>query len=257
MYLNTDYYWTTHTTGSPTANITRGKNRLKQYASTYYLRDGDNFEIELYNPKQTRVLAKIKLNGVPVSLGGIIVNPGQRVFLERFIESERKFQFSTYRVGETDTDQRAIEKNGDVEIEFFDEWSPNPSYGPINWTAGSNIFTNLTLTGANASIGTTYTQYRFNNPTLTSSGTFQKTTDASARKIETGRVEMGEKSNQVLETAHGSFYSWACANYRFKIIPGEEKIVDAGEIRNYCPGCGTRIKKSSWHFCPSCGEKLD
>jgi hypothetical protein len=247
MYLN-NLYFSTLTAERPTAHITRGKNRLKSYCSAYYFKDGSNFEIELYNPKQTRVLAKIKLNGVPVSAGGIVVNPGQRVFLERFIESDRKFEFSTYQVGKTETDQQAIQNNGLVEIDFFDEFVPGPS---LTTSTGNPLF------NINTPIGNYYYSNQFNTSSLLlDNSTHTVNTSNSNRKIETGRVEMGKKSEQVLETAHGNFHSWVVSSYSFKLMPDSEKSVEAGEIRNYCPGCGNRVKKSSWKFCPSCGESL-
>jgi len=246
MYLNNLYY-STLTTERPIAHITRGKNRLKSYGLNYYLKDGSNFEIELYNPKSIRVLAKIKINGLPISAGGIVVNPGQRVFLERFIESEQKFEFSTYQVGNTEQNRQAVKNNGLVEIDFFDE------YMPINsWNHWINPYfsTGSTIVGSTKPV---LTNYLIAGASSTTSSLFENT----SCKLETGRVEMGEKSEQVLETAHGNFSSVQSEMYQFKLMPESEKSVEAGEIRNYCPGCGTRVKKSSWKFCPGCGESLN
>ena len=130
MRLNTNYYTWTDSSPKPTAHITRAKNRLKLYDSTVYLRNGSTFEIELYNPTQVRVLAKININGLAVSAGGIVVNPGQRVFLERFIDEDRKFEFSTYWVGKTEQDKAAIENNGLVEVFFYQESGTSTTWGP-------------------------------------------------------------------------------------------------------------------------------
>ena len=80
---------------APEAFITKGKQREKQFNGTVYLKDGDNFEIELFNPKSTKVLAKISLDGKRISTAGIVLRPGERVFLERYIDSNNKFLFST------------------------------------------------------------------------------------------------------------------------------------------------------------------
>lgn len=270
MYLSTNYW--TNTGPKPTAHITRGKNRLKGYNDTFYLKDGSNFEIELYNPTQGRVLAKISLNGVSVSAGGIVINPGQRVFLERFIDEDRKFEFSTYWVGKTDLDKKAIEHNGLVEVAFFQEaGSPSwaPYWGGLTSTGSPLFFT----TGANASYpindGMTHTNYLNNLLTPIGSSDVKSslvfdgsasstyTSNASPKRTQTGRVEKGERSDQVLETAHGTFSQLILAACSFKLMPENQKTVEAGEIRNYCSGCGTRIKKSSWKFCPSCGTQID
>lgn len=264
MYLNQNYYWT-GTGPKPTAHITRGKNRLKDYGNgTVYLRDGSNFEIELYNPTQASVLAHISLNGVQVSAGGIIVKPGQRVFLERFIDEDRKFEFSTYWVGKTKQDQQAIEKNGLVEVSFSEEVRSG-NWGPY-WGGLSTVIGNGTSITTGSPSWTT-ANYLFNQPSSLTTGVssmlFDSVTNTaytsapSPKRTETGRVEKGEKSDQVLETAHGNFYDLVTASYTFKILPESQKVVEAGEIRSYCHGCGTRVKKSSWKFCPSCGTQID
>jgi len=83
---------------NPTAHITVGKQRLKQNGSVVYLKDGDEFEVEIFNPQQNSVLAKLKINGNYIGGGGVVLKPGQRVFLERYLDEARKFKFETYEV---------------------------------------------------------------------------------------------------------------------------------------------------------------
>lgn len=261
MRLNTNYYTWTDTSPKPTAHITRSKNRLKCYNDTVYLKDGSNFEIELYNPTQFRVLAKININGISVSAGGIVVNPGQRVFLERFIDEDRKFEFSTYWVGRTEQDKAAIERNGLVEIFFHPESSTSTTWGPY-WGGPTSVSTNLynnafTTTGASNNFSLLFDSSATYSTIGADSNTTSFTSKASPKRTETGRVERGGKSDQVLETVHGNFAAFSFESCRFKIMPESEKTVEAGEIRNYCPGCGTRVKKSSWKFCPGCGTNLN
>lgn len=110
-------------TGSdcPVAYIAKSKQRLKQYEDTVYLKNGDEFEIELFNPSQSKVLARIELN--KISIGpGIILRPGERVFLDRYVTEAKKFLFETYKVsGSNDQVKKAIENNGDVIVKFFKE----------------------------------------------------------------------------------------------------------------------------------------
>jgi hypothetical protein len=55
----------------PQSFITKSKQRLKQHIDTVYLNNGDEFEIELFNPTQNKVLAKIELNGKSIGNGKI------------------------------------------------------------------------------------------------------------------------------------------------------------------------------------------
>jgi hypothetical protein len=66
--------WTTMPLSQPQSFITKGKQRLKQHTDTVYLKDGDEFEIELFNPTSNKVLAKIELNGDSIG-SGIILRP--------------------------------------------------------------------------------------------------------------------------------------------------------------------------------------
>jgi rRNA maturation endonuclease Nob1 len=77
-----------------------------------------------------------------------------------------------------------------------------------------------------------------------------------AGSLETGRVEVGESSNQQLVETFGEFSNYMETCVVWKINPMSQKPIQAGEIRQYCTGCRTRIKKASWKFCPTCGENL-
>ncbi len=109
---------------NPTANIAVNKSRVKLYEKagempTYYLQKGQEFQIELFNPTTDDILAKISLNGKIISQGGLVLRPGQRVFLERFIDKNSKFLFDTYEVSNSDEVKEAIRNNGDFRVEFF------------------------------------------------------------------------------------------------------------------------------------------
>lgn len=254
---------------SPTAHITVSKNRLRVYeGSNVYLKDGSNFEIELWNPKQVRVLAKIRINGIAISEAGIVVNPGQRVYLERFLDESRKFKFTTYWSEDSDEGREAIEKNGLVQVEFYSEvetWSYrspyNSTYGAVSgqpnwWITGTSNAHGISFGGTTVS-----NTYSVSNPGERTDVT-NSTEPASFQyfnvngSLETGRVDRGEASSQNFNYTNGSFNSWPCARAYFKILPESTRPLEAGEIRSYCTGCRARIKKMTWKFCPTCGTSL-
>lgn len=222
----------------PTVNITKNKSRLKVYnQSNIYLNDGDNFEFEIYNPTQYKILVKIKLNGSYISNTGIVVNPAQRVFLERFIDSNNKFNFSTYEVKNTQQNQQAIGLNGLVEVEFYNK-----------------IFFNYTNTSGWTTLNVVNALY-YGSITLSNVNTSTYSTSLK-NSIETGRVEKGETSNQSFTYDYSSYSSFATKNVKLKILPYSLKPVEVKEIRNYCSGCGLRKKDEKWKFCPKCGTKI-
>ena len=252
---------------NPTAHITKSRGRLKAYGQTVYLKDGSNFEIELHNPKTTSVLAKIWINNQLISSAGIILRPGQRVYLERFIDDAKKFKFETYEVDDSAESASAIIANGKVKVLFYDEQSYqlNGNSSVTIWNQpwhGSSTFNpspNLTLTSTTSSSNTAF--YAASSIGVSGnngpSGPAGVSSPASVNFHETGRIEKGGKSNQKFDSAYGNFNSWNSSTVDWQILPESKKPVEIGEIRSYCTGCGTRHKKSSWKFCPNCGTSIN
>lgn len=118
----------------PSAQICINKSRLKLYHKetnpTYYLQKGQEFQIELFNPTSDTILAKIQLNGKHISQGGLVLRPGERVFLERYLDVARRFLFDTYEVANTAEVRKAIEDNGDFKVDFYKETRQSLNYYP-------------------------------------------------------------------------------------------------------------------------------
>jgi len=111
------------TTTTPSAWVVNSKDRGRKSIKKgkVYLQDKEEFVIELFNPLQDCVLADIKLNGKSISQTGLVLNPGQRFYLDCFIDDKKKFIFNTYEVDETDETAEAIAKNGLLEVFFYKE----------------------------------------------------------------------------------------------------------------------------------------
>jgi hypothetical protein len=263
--------------GNPTAHITKKKSRLKVYnGHVVFLNDKDNFEFEIHNPTNKTVLCKIKLNGSYISTSGIVLKPGQRVFLERFLDTNNKFEFSTYSVGDTSENRSAIDLNGDVLIEFYNEQEARiyPHLSGGNWSTGwttintgSPYYGNMTFTTSSTNIvGTNPTSFYSSTSTPTGPNIRSKFDTSKTllsgkspkkknKSIETGRVEKGEQSNQTFTNSYEQFYYHTSHTIKFKIQPASTKNINVEEIRQYCTECGTKMK-SNYKFCPSCGNKL-
>jgi hypothetical protein len=287
-------YKKTHEAPSvPTAHIAVNKSRIKLYKNTgdmptYYLQKGQEFSIELFNPTTDVIMAKIILNGNPISQGGLVLNPGQRVFLDRYLDVAKKFLFDTYEVSNSEEVKKAIEKNGDFKVEFYKERiipQFNSNYGTINISAGGgsargfsgtlnntgNGF-NSTFTTTSGNIGTTAlysssVDMGANTPTLD----FMDTTlsmdapsptksirslKSRSKSIETGRVEQGSVSDQKVVTVNKTFEFLAFHSLEYKMLPVSQKIntVDDIQVKVYCTNCGAKLGKTD-RFCASCGTK--
>jgi hypothetical protein len=228
------YYNTTQAT--PCAYITQGKHRLKQYGQNVYMKNGSEFELELFNPKQSTVLAKIKINGSYIGGGGIVLRPGERVFLERYLDDSRKFLFETYNVDGTSSEVlKAIQNNGDVTIEFYDEYVKPDIRIRTPWPTND---------------------YWWYNQDFTNSSTIGATLSFTSKSIETGRIEKGGKSDQKFTSVDKDFNSYVTSISAWKILPESQKPYESKDIKVYCTNCGTKRKKDNFKFCPQCGTKF-
>ncbi len=271
----------------PTAQICINKSRLKVYNKeslpTYYLQKGTEFQIELFNPTSDTILAKIYLNNKKISQGGLVLRPGERVFLERYLDVAKKFLFDTYEVANTSEVQKAIEENGDFKVEFFKEIQPQqyrytgtgtftlyksgfPVSGgiPINtYTTsykGSATSANITNTNiTNTSYNLTFDPADFYMPSRSLADTESlapKKRMKASNKIETGRVEAGSNSNQQIQTVNKSFDYYPFHVTEYKLLPLSQKVNTLSDInvKRYCHNCGAK-QKPEFKFCPSCGKK--
>ncbi len=260
---------------TPTVHITTNRNRIKTYGNVAYMKSGTNFEIEIFNPTQGRLLSKIKIDGREISTNGIVINPGQRVYLERWIDEARKFKFSTYEVENSAPAKKAIEQNGKIEVSLYSEVI-NLSNNWTSWNSTTGTYTINTPYTFTGSLGGTTTNdlYYTNNCFYSSSMPLNSSLGCvgtnghegpdgiridgvlNEKSIETGRTEKGEKSDQDFDETTGDFNNWPMMSVSLQILPESAKPVEVEKIRSYCTECGTRVRAASWKFCPSCGEKL-
>ena len=256
--------WTT--TSNPQAFITKGKQRIKQFEGQVYLNDGDEYQIELFNPTSNHILAKIKIDANYLSGGGIVLRPGERVFLERFLDSNNKFVFRTYEVGKEAVNAGALANNGYVKIEFYQEQPKFNSY-PNRTIYNDGVFRGNVGLGYS---GITYTTNTLGgNTSFTTSGTSLTTSTAyynnitptsviaTSNKVETGLTEKGGSSNQTFTNSDREFYSYSFYNVAWRILPTSTKQYhkeDLGVL--YCGECGAKRKKDTHKFCPHCGTKF-
>jgi hypothetical protein len=259
------YYQTK--TATPCAFITKDRQRLKQFGQSVYLKNGEEFEIELFNPSQSTVLAKIKINGNYLSGGGLVIKPGQRVFLERYLDDAKKFKFETYEVdGSSNEVLEAIANNGDVTIEFYEEYIKPIMSNPIwitNYPPSQPMYYGNTYT--TTGLGQTSTNYSSNvsmSYSSNSSNTFEGPNVRSffsgkkkSKSLETGRVEKGGSSKQSFSTVDKDFNSWTVSKSVWKILPDSVRPYESKDLKVYCTECGSKRKKDSHKFCPNCGTK--
>lgn len=237
----------------------KGRKSIK--SGKVFLEDKEEFEIELFNPLTVSVLSDIKLNGQSISKTGLVLKPGQRVYLDCFIDDKKKFIFSTYEIDGGQESLDATQNNGLLEVFFYkedvitlDNWRSRfdrvivekyyPVYYPNTYPwnniyCGGSFGTGGTTTLTNGIIGTTTTTinayYPSNsnvNCSYTSNVDLSNSNMTSINSIETGRVEKGEVSKQKFTEIEMDFEKNYISSTIIQILPESRKPVETKEIKN-------------------------
>lgn len=280
----------TYTAEKPSAHICINNGRCKSYSTYqgedtnkdctgitkfYSLENHQEFQIELYNPTERVKGVKLKING-ELSNGTLILRPGERFFLDRYIDNQNKFMYDEYFVLLRGTINTPIRFNGDIEVLFFDEakkdineffntkiWGKNPyiyetptiyDWGrtPVIYYSGPNStsnFLNCDIDGSN-----------IQNASITTS-TFSN--GLNENEIKTGRISKGEKSYQEFGVGYEQFENIASSVVKMNISTNRKQTdcssscastTDLFSSRRYCTNCGKHLKQS-FKYCPKCGQK--
>ena len=219
------------------AKLAINKSLLKEYSNSsneriVYMNDGTEFQIQVFNPYSYVIGVSFEFNNHNKTSQLLVLRPGERVWLDRFLDDESKLLFSTYQVGVSKVVQEAIKDNGTLCIKFYKERENKPrvsyikEYQPcgtidvyynnignsyclddninINCASLTNICSTIDCSlSLNSSINqapTDSTCTSYSSSTLTKSSPLPK-----SKSIETGRIEKGSHSNQKFENVYKDF----------------------------------------------------
>ena len=251
--------------------IAVNKSLLKEFLvnsqRTVYMNNGSEFQIQIFNPYTYSIGASISINGVEMP-NQLVIKPGQRIWLERYLNEARKFLFETYEVnGESKQVENAIKNNGVIEIRFYKEKQENNIYitSPSTpWT----YFNNCLDYPSNSSYSDVLNAaYAVDNLSLSAPSTelyssstmnavsYSAGAMAKSKSIETGRIEKGNHSDQKFQTVYNDFEYWSFTTETIHILPQSAKPVYANDLKKiYCTNCGRKLNQK-FKFCPYCGTK--
>ncbi len=258
--------------------ISVNKSRLKKYSDKIYLNDNDEFEFEFFNPNTSVYGVKIKINGEYISDNKIILDPGKRVYLDRYINTSDKFKFKTYTVEDNNKDvESAIRLNGQISFEFYKEdlkINFNNSFTSTNLNNNNLNHIVQPYTPLDVNIGDINTTFYcaqegtvdYNNIGTLTTSTFgfsnNKLFDtASLNGIvetkETGRIDKGDKSDMIIDKVNKQFDTIIQFSTNYQLLPISQKPIETKDLIRFCPSsvCGLKSKKDH-NFCSKCGTKL-
>jgi hypothetical protein len=279
----------------PELFISVNKNRMKHYVQNQkvvtYLKPGTEFELEFNNNTNSCWLAKISINGKSISDSGLVLSPNDHVYLERYLDSSKKFKCDTFSIDDVEETRAALQQNGEIVVQFFKETIPLPTTyvypwptypWPVNpwpsdrrqrrgtpwWGPGDDVvYTTCDSNGIksgtynNMSMRSAQSKSEVNENFAEASLYRCATLDVGSTKpqsIETTRVEEGGHSNQNFSTVYKQWEQVAFSIKIIQILPLSRKDITAKEInsfRQYCGGCGVKVSSKDI-YCYKCGEKL-
>lgn len=115
--------------------IAINKSLLKEFKTrednrVVYLHDGDEFQINIFNPFDYEIAASISIDGEYLG-AQIVLRPGERIWLDRNLLDTKKFKFETYEVKNNSSARQAIRNNGLIEVKIYkklrvnwNDWNP-------------------------------------------------------------------------------------------------------------------------------------
>ena len=285
------------------AKLAMNKSLLKEFHNNendriVYLKDGDEFQIQIFNPYQYVIGVSFTFNSDNVDNSRMLVlKPGERIWLDRYLNENNKLKFSTYKVNNSKEVKKAIEKNGIVNIFFYKEqeknytiWTNNTYIydyckSLIDDLTGGIRYTNYcdnSVSNANSvsSIADTITYSDVNcaSPIFTSSACTSASYSAStipsgtnscvnknsstrslskSKSIETGRIDKGGYSNQKFNNYYGDFENYWFKKETIKILPESQKQISSSDLIKKYCYNCGRKIKDTFKFCPNCGAKQE
>lgn len=273
------------TVTNPLAKIAVNKSLLKEYSNSeyarvVYMKNNSEFQIQIFNPYDYTIGADISINGKQMS-NRIIIKPGQRIWLERYIDEPRKFLFSTYEVENTGEVRHAIRNNGLISISFYKEkpytepihiYKSEPNwynYGPTtlyNNCLDGSANLRSSVTNGLGDVATTATAATYSIDSVQGANTrcmAKKSLDLELNvakninaTIETGRIEKGSHSNQEFENVFIDFEYCSFARETIQILPESQKPYTDKDLKKvYCVNCGRKLN-TKYKFCPYCGYRI-
>lgn len=243
-----------------------------------FLKDGTEFQIQIYNPFNETVGVKGFINNI--TLGNyIVLYPGQRIWLDRHLINDRRFKYVTYEVDDSNRTNQAIENNGKITISFHKLYVREtpiivqqpiihtyPTYYTYSYdTTPVDTPHRIKTTTSNKSflssdanvISTEFGTCTANTISLACNSADATTLiNTSCGTKETGIVTQGSRSNQqIQETSNMEFNFSPFHEETIQILPYSAKTFNKRDLeKTYCTQCGAKLKPT-YKFCPHCGAR--
>ena len=228
---------------------------LREFGDTVYIPFGSEYSILVKNLNTKRAVANIFIDGDDAVPGGLVIDPGREVDLERWIKNGNlregnRFKFIE-RTGNIEKNRGVKLEDGLVRIEFQFEQMP-----PITW-ATSSIYQNSVLRGTTGD----NTIWPMGSVTC-SAASYDATSVNSSHAVlnsvnDVGITVPGSHSSQSFVTANVGILETVKHSMIFHLLGGEA-VKEAVTVKHKpkCVTCGKQNRATA-KFCAECGTALE
>ena len=170
-------------------NLPNDRGRKRIYSNNrVFLKNGQEFEVELFNPLKKTVSVRIAYDGKPIPDSGFVLRPGQRFYLDCDMQDKKRFIFKTYDVENTQESKEAIVDNGKFEIYFYPEKIKPINSPKIIFNTNNTGSLYLDNTTANISLSNFSNTSTYGSDCSISNCSTSNSNNNFNSKIETGKI---------------------------------------------------------------------
>ena len=221
---------------------------LREFKDTVHIPFGSEYAITIKNLHTTRAVVSVYIDGDNMVPGGLVLNAGQSIDLERSIRNNNltegnKFKFIE-RTGQIENYRGIGIEDGLVRIEYQFEL---PAVVP-QWNSILRDVNRGWITASGAS-GATYSSVSPTSASLNSVNVSQSFNDA-------GITVPGSKSTQSFSTTYVGAMESTTHNLVFKLFGGTMPKPITVKHKPKCVTCGKQNKATA-KFCTECGTALE
>ena len=221
---------------------------LREFKDTVYVPFGSEYSILLKNLNTTRAVVNVYIDGDDMVPGGIVLNAGQEVDLERSVKNGNltegnRFKFIE-RTGSVEQHRGIGIEDGLVRIEFQFEQPVRPISWNTSQISGGIYPQGGILRGFDSALyGTTCSVNSF-------------TASATSAVSDVGITVPGSHSSQKFSTAYVGALESVKHSIVFKLFGGTMPKPITVKHKPKCVTCGKQNKATS-KFCQECGTALE
>jgi hypothetical protein len=234
------------------ASIKANGRILKEFKDKVFIPFGQEYQISLKNLNTVRAVANVFIDGENAVPGGLVVDPGREVDLERWIKNGNltegnRFKFIE-RTGSVEQHRGIGIEDGLVRIEFQFEQPPRPIVWNTSQISGGIYPQGGILRGVNdVHYGVTCSTASYDATSVNSSHSLLN---------DVGITVPGSHSTQKFSTAYVGALESVKHSMVFKLFGGTMPKPITVKHKPKCVTCGKQNKATS-KFCQECGTALE